>query len=142
MIFHISLIIYPIRYLMDLMGSNYDVWPYIWLYLHAQGTTMYVILWPQMETYVKIGSHHTWASIINLAQIVSKDSHLVKYFAFFSLRKTAINIIFVYLESLNKALQLPFWVKFSHGQLSLGSYEMRFMKSVPCSYEMSYEVVA
>ena len=124
MIFHISLIIYPIRYLIDLMGSNYDVWPYIWLYLHAQGTTMsyYGLKWKHM--YVKIGPHHTWASIINLAQIVSKDLHLVKYFAFFSLRKTAINIIFVYLESLNKALQLPFWVKFSHGQSSLGSYEM------------------
>jgi len=51
---------------------------------------------------------------------------LVKYFAFFSLRQAAINIIFVYLEFLNKALQLPFWVKFSHSQSPLGSYEMWF----------------
>jgi len=71
---------------------------------------------------------------------------LVKYFAFFSLRQAAINIIFVYLEFLNKALQLPFWVKFSHSQSPLGSYEIIAQQLWNEIYEIllpeSYEIVA
>jgi hypothetical protein len=46
-----------------------------------------------------------------------KVSCLVEYFAFFSMRKAANHMIFVYLEFYRYALWFPFWVKISHGIL-------------------------
>ena len=67
--------------------------------------------------------HHLLMKIMILS---FKDSRLVEYFAFLCLRKAAINIIFVYLESLNQALQFPFWVNFSHGWSPPGWQAMKY----------------
>ena len=48
-----------------------------------------------------------------------------QYFAFFYPRNAAIDIIYVYLASLNKALQFPFWVIVSHDRSQWAKQQMK-----------------